>query len=166
MLYEPHFKQCRVVMWLHASCFLEFDIPVPTPFLLMLRHRSGWQQWVAREQYVLSPSVPVVEFTDLFGNLCQRLVAPTGHFTVHSSVDIETADAYDTAPGAPLSKYNSCPKRHCRFSTQAGIVNQIVSPKWPDHSQLDRPPVTPNARPVLIISATQYGTRLAPDNRS
>ena len=79
-------------MWLHASCRLEFKIPVPTPFLLMLRPRSGWQQWVAREQYVLSPSVPVVEFTDLFGNLCQRLVAPTGHFTVHASVDIETAD--------------------------------------------------------------------------
>jgi hypothetical protein len=80
----------------------------------MLRPRSGWQQWVAREQYVLSPSVPAVEFTDLFGNLCQRLVAPAGHFSVHTSVDIETADASDTPLGPRLSKCNSCPMRHYR----------------------------------------------------
>lgn len=42
----------------------------------MLRPRSGAQQWVAREQYVLLPRVPGVEFTDPFRNLCQRLVAP------------------------------------------------------------------------------------------
>ena len=102
-------------MWLRASSFFEFNIRVPTPFLLMLRPRSGRQQWVAREQYVLSPSVPVVEFTDLFGNLCQRLVAPTGHFTVHSSVDIETADAYDTAPGVPFIEVQQLPEETLPF---------------------------------------------------
>jgi transglutaminase-like putative cysteine protease len=102
-------------MWLHASCFLEFNIPVQTPFLLMLRPRSGWQQWVAREEYVLSPSVPVVEFTDLFGNLCQRLVAPTGHFTVQSAVSIETADTYDTAPGAPFVEVQRLPDETLPF---------------------------------------------------
>jgi transglutaminase-like putative cysteine protease len=96
-------------MWLHASCFLEFHIPVSTPFLFMLRPRSEWQQWVAREQYILSPSVSVVEFTDAFGNLCQRLVAPAGHFSVRTSVDIETADASDTAPGAPFVEVQQLP---------------------------------------------------------
>ncbi len=33
-------------MWLHAATRLEFDARVATPFLLMLRPRSGWQQWV------------------------------------------------------------------------------------------------------------------------
>ena len=46
-----------------------------TPLVLMLRPRSGMQQWVAREAYTLLPSVPVEEYTDIFGNLCQRLVA-------------------------------------------------------------------------------------------
>ena len=55
-------------MWLNASCSLKFQIPVPTPFLFMLRPRSGWQQWIAREEYVLSPSVPAIEFTDPFGD--------------------------------------------------------------------------------------------------
>ncbi len=67
-------------MWLHTLTRLEFNAESATPFLLMLRPRSGWQQWVGREQYVLAPSVPVIEFTDMFGNLCQRLVAPAGPF--------------------------------------------------------------------------------------
>jgi transglutaminase-like putative cysteine protease len=75
----------------------------------MLRPRSGWQQWVAREQYVLSPEVPVVEFTDPFGNLCQRVVAPSGYFTVHTSVDIETSDTYDTSIGAPFIEVQYLP---------------------------------------------------------
>ncbi|MCA9235796.1 MAG: transglutaminase family protein, partial [Planctomycetales bacterium] len=89
-------------MWLHASCRLEFNAPTPTPFLLMLRPRSGAQQWIAREQYMLSPSVPAVEFTDPFGNLCQRLVSPIGPFSISTSADIEAADAADAAPGAPF----------------------------------------------------------------
>jgi len=102
-------------MWLNTSCSLEFEIPVPTPFLLMLRPRSGMQQWIAREEYVLSPSVPVVEFTDSFGNLCQRLVAPAGYFSVRTSVDVETPDASDTAPGAPFVEVQQLPDETLPF---------------------------------------------------
>ncbi|MFP4032869.1 MAG: transglutaminase-like domain-containing protein [Desulfococcaceae bacterium] len=102
-------------MWLNASCFLEFQIPVPTPFLLMLRPRSGRQQWIAREEYVLSPSVPAFEFTDQFGNLCQRLVAMAGHFLVRTSVDVETADASDVAPGAPFVEVQDLPDETLPF---------------------------------------------------
>ncbi|MBD3662127.1 MAG: transglutaminase family protein, partial [Arenibacter algicola] len=89
-------------MWLNASCLLEFQIPVPTPFLLKLRPRSGRNQWIAREEYILSPSAPVNEFTDNFGNLCQRLVAPAGNFSVRTSAYVETADSSDIAPNAPF----------------------------------------------------------------
>lgn len=102
-------------MWLHASCLLEFNIPVPTPFLLMLRPRSGLQQWIAREEYVLSPSVPAVEFTDSYGNLCQRLVSPAGYFSIHTTVDIETANASDIAPGAPFVEVQHLPDETLPF---------------------------------------------------
>ena len=133
-------------MWLHASCFLEFNIAVPTPFLLMLRPRSGWQQWVAREQYDLSPSVPVVEFTDLFGNLCQRLVAPAVHFSVNSSVDIETADAYDRAPGAPFVEVQQLPddtlpflhpSRYCESDRFTEMARSLVAGKTAGYDQCE-----------------------------
>jgi len=102
-------------MWLRCACSLEFGIRVPTPFLLMLRPRSGWQQWVAREQYVLSPSVPAVEFTDAFGNLCQRLVAPAGEFSIDTSADIEAADSCDAAPGAAFVEVQTLPQATLPF---------------------------------------------------
>ena len=89
--FEPTLRSTS--MWLRTSCLLEFDVAVATPFLLKLRPRSGWFQWVSREQYVLSPSVPAVEFTDPFGNLCQRLVAPPGPFSIFTSADIKSADS-------------------------------------------------------------------------
>jgi len=89
-------------MWLRTSCNMRFDIKVPTPFILMLRLRSGLQQWVASEEYRLTPSVPVFEFTDNYGNLCQRLTAPPGAFAVHTAADVLTADQVDQSPGAPF----------------------------------------------------------------
>ncbi len=89
-------------MWLRTTCDLTFDIEVATPFILMLRPRSGLQQWVARQEYHLEPSVPAFEFTDNYGNLCQRLIAPPGPFAVYTTADVSTADQLDQAPGAPF----------------------------------------------------------------
>ncbi|WP_432698225.1 transglutaminase-like domain-containing protein [Marinobacterium sp. YM272] len=89
-------------MWLRASCDLTFDITVPTPFIFMLRPRSGANQWVAREEYNIAPIVPVFEFTDGYGNLCQRLVAPKGTFSVKTVAEMMVADDVDRAPGAPF----------------------------------------------------------------
>lgn len=96
-------------MWLRASCDLTFDIAVPTPFILMLRPRSGAQQWVAREEYRLVPSVPAFEFADNYGNLCQRLVAPPGTFEVHTAAEVMTDDYLDQAPGAPFIEVQNLP---------------------------------------------------------
>lgn len=131
-------------MWLQASCTLEFNIPVDTPFLLMLRPRSGAQQWVASEQYVLSPSVHAVEFTDHFGNLCQRLVAPSGHFSVHTSADIDAADSSDTAPGAPFVETQLLPvetlpfllpSRYCESDRFTQMAPSLVVGAAPGYDQ-------------------------------
>jgi transglutaminase-like putative cysteine protease len=102
-------------MWLHASTWLEFNPEVATPFLFMLRPRSGWQQWIGREEYFLSPSVPVFEYTDTFGNLCQRLVAPAGPFSIHASADIECPTFADVGPGAPFVEVQWLPENVLPF---------------------------------------------------
>jgi len=131
-------------MWLHCSCLLEFNAPVATPFLLMLRPRSGWQQWVAREQYMLLPSVPAVEFTDPFGNLCQRLVAPAGRFVIRTSADIEAADAADTAPGAYFVEVQQLPddtlpfllpSRYCESDRFSQLAASLVTGWAPGYDQ-------------------------------
>jgi transglutaminase-like putative cysteine protease len=121
-------------MLLQTSCELSFDIPEPTVFVLMLRPRSGYQQWITQEEYRLSPSVPIVEFTDGYGNLCQRLIAPAGYFTVSTMAQIHVPEVLDVAPGAPFIDVQNLPdavlsyllpSRFCesdRFGQMAGEI--------------------------------------------
>ena len=131
-------------MWLQTSCSLEFNAPVETPFILMLRPRSGAQQWVAREQYFLLPSVPAVEFTDQFGNLCQRLVSPAGPFSIRTAADIQAADTVDAAPGAPFVEVNQLPaetlpfllpSRYCESDRFSEMASSIVAGWAPGYDQ-------------------------------
>lgn len=122
-------------MWLRTSCEMTFDITVPAPFILMLRLRSGAQQWVAREEYRLVPNVPVYEFTDTYGNLCQRLVATPGSFDIYTSADVRTADIVDRSPGAPFVDIENLPdivlsyllpSRYCESDRFGQMAHEIT----------------------------------------
>lgn len=132
-------------MWLRTSCVLTFEIAVPTPFVLMLRPRSGAQQWVAREEYMLTPSVPVFEFTDTYGNLCQRLTAPTGMFEVATSAEVMTSDSVDQAVGAAFVEIQDLPdaalsyllpSRYCESDRFHQMATAITSGQRPGYDQV------------------------------
>ena len=132
-------------MWLRTSCEMTFDIAVPTPFILMLRLRSGAQQWVASEEYRLMPSVPVFEFTDNYGNLCQRLIAPPGTFSVYTSSDVMTADLVDQSPGAPFVEIEHLPdsvlsyllpSRFCESDRFGEMAISITDGQQPGYDQV------------------------------
>jgi len=120
---------------------------VPTPLILMLRPRSGVQQWVAQEAYTLSPSVPVLEYTDIFGNLCQRLVAPAGPFSVHTAADVMTADVVDEAAGAFFVEIQYLPdavlmyllpSRYCESDRVGNLAHDIVDGVLLGYDQVSR----------------------------
>ncbi|MBC8209472.1 MAG: transglutaminase family protein [Gammaproteobacteria bacterium] len=132
-------------MWLRTSCDLTFDISAPTPFILMLRLRSGAQQWVASEEYRLRPSVPVYEFTDSYGNLCQRLTAPPGAFAVYTSANVRTSDQVDQAPGAPFVEIEYLPdsvlsyllpSRYCESDRFGQMATSISASYQPGYDQV------------------------------
>lgn len=102
-------------MRLITSCDFEFEISAPTPFVLMLRPRSGSQQWIFKEEYELFPHTSAVEFTDDYGNLCQRLVAPQGHFSIHTAAEVEAADQMDLGFGAPFVEVQNLPEQVLQF---------------------------------------------------
>jgi len=132
-------------MLLQTHCTLDFDIEVPTPFLLMLRPRSGAQQWVALEEYRLEPRVPVFEYTDNYGNLCQRLVAPQGAFKIATSAEVMTADRVDEAPGAPFIAVQNLPdavldyllpSRYCESDRFNDMATDITANCRPGYDQV------------------------------
>lgn len=122
-------------MWLRTKCHLEFEISVSTPFIFMLRPRSGAQQWIAREEYRHEPCVPIFEFSDNYGNLCQRLIVPPGKFTISTESEVKISDASDRAPGAPFIDVALLPdstlgfllpSRYCESDKLLKMANDIT----------------------------------------
>lgn len=118
-----------------------------TPLILMLRPRSGIQQWVAREAYTLSTSVPVNEYTDIFGNLCQRMVVPAGEFSVHTSADVMTTDVVAKDPGALFVEIQNLPdsvllyllpSRYCESDRFGNLAREIVDGVQLGYDQVDK----------------------------
>ena len=132
-------------MWLRTNCDICFNVEVDTPFILMLRPRNGAGQWIARESYTLTPSVPVYEYTDDYGNLCQRLVAPPGQFSVHTSAVINTTEHIDVASGAPFNEVQTLPDsvltyllptRYCESDRFIEMSREIVMDATPGYDQV------------------------------
>lgn len=123
-------------MQLNAGCELQFEASDPTPLILMLRPRSGAGQWIIREEYQIIPAVNVTEFTDMYGNLCQRVVAPPGPFSIHFSATVQTANLIDVAPGAPYTPVEelpddvlhfTLPSRYCQSDQMGDLAAQIIN---------------------------------------
>lgn len=123
-------------MKLKAGCHLVFEAIAPSPLILMLRPRSGLGQWVVREDYQFEPTIPVVEYVDGYGNLCQRLITPQGVFQVDTTAIVEVADTIDVEPGAAFVPVQELPdyalqfllpSRYCQSDLLGDLANQIVT---------------------------------------
>ncbi len=124
------------MIWLKATCKLDFYMESTTPLVLMLRPRTGAQQWVASESYTLDPFVPMAEYTDIYGNLCQRLAAPLGNFSIQTSATVMTEYVVDRAPGAEFVDILSLPEeilayllpsRYCESDRFGDLAREITA---------------------------------------
>lgn len=132
-------------MQLKAGCQISFEANAPTPLILMLRPRSGFGQWVIKEEYSIEPLVSVVEYTDSYGNLCQRLVAPEGLLQIGTNFIVETADEIDVNPGAPFVPIQNLPEtviqfllpsRYCQSDRLGDLAWEIVTDLAPGYDQV------------------------------
>lgn len=132
-------------MWLRISCDLTFDITLPTPFIFMLRPRSGANQWIASQEYKIVPTVPVLEFTDIYGNLCQRLIAPPGTFKIHTVAEVMTTEYTDQEPGAYFVEIQNLPEsvlmyllpsRYCEADQFSQMATEITAGELLGYNQV------------------------------
>jgi transglutaminase-like putative cysteine protease len=76
---------------------LAYELPAPTPVLLLLQLRPELAQRLrSAEEIVLRPDVNREEFLDSFGNRCLRLLAPAGGLELSCRAVIE--DSGEPAP--------------------------------------------------------------------
>ncbi|MDH4475291.1 MAG: transglutaminase family protein, partial [Verrucomicrobiaceae bacterium] len=122
-------------MILDASCRIEYHNFQEVPAIFMLRPRSGWAQWVMREQFHIHPQVPVIEFTDVYGNSCQRIVMPPGDFQIDVQFRVEVQDQVEMDLQAPIMPIQDLPtdllhyllpSRYCQSDVLASLANSII----------------------------------------
>jgi transglutaminase-like putative cysteine protease len=133
-------------MIIDASCKISFHANAPIPLILMLRPRSGYAQWIMREEYAITPSTQVVEYNDGFGNLCQRVILGPGEFTISCSCRAETADVIDVAPDAEFVPAQFLPEaalqfllpsRYCQSDQLGQLASSIVGQSPAGYPQVE-----------------------------
>jgi transglutaminase-like putative cysteine protease len=133
-------------MILEARCQLSLEASAPVPAIFMLRPRSGWGQWVMREEYVSDPHLPMIEYTDDFGNLCQRAMLPVGRLSLTASCVVDTSDSIDVQRDAAFVPVELVPdpilkfllaSRYCQSDQLASLAQSIAGQLPPGYQQVE-----------------------------
>ncbi|MDB6139212.1 MAG: transglutaminase family protein [Verrucomicrobiaceae bacterium] len=134
-------------MILDATCQLAYRTNEDVPAFFMLRPRSGWAQWVMREEFIIQPQVPVVEFADLYGNLCQRVVMPPGDFYLSVQYRVLVPEVVDEDINAPLMLVQHLPtdvlhyllpSRYCQSEEFSVLASSIAQKGPPTYQQVEK----------------------------
>jgi len=134
-------------MILDAVCKLVYNTSGNVPVIFMLRPRSGWAQWIMREDFHLHPQVPAVEFTDVYGNLCQRLIMPEGEFHVLVQVRANVPEQLDVDMEAEVTPVENLPadafhfllpSRYCQSDCLGELAAEIVGDSPRTYEQVEK----------------------------
>ena len=106
-------------MKLKATCSITVTAASDCPLIAMLRPRSGQTQWIISDRYDLEPWVPVTEFVDSYGNLCQRLIVPKGRMRIAVEVTMEVEEHIAVAPDAPQTPITELPANVLHYLLQS-----------------------------------------------
>jgi transglutaminase-like putative cysteine protease len=92
-------------MKLRGKTIFDYQVAEPTPVQMMLRPRREAKQIVLQETFQISPSVSYTEYTDQYGNHCQRAILPIGY--VNITTEVEAIVTPFEPPTKPLPHYVS-----------------------------------------------------------
>ena len=134
-------------MKLKATCTLSVTAASDCPLVAMLRPRSGQAQWIISDRYDLEPWVPVTEFVDSYGNLCQRLTVPQGRMRIAVEVTMKVPAQIEVATYAPRTLVTDMPadvlhyllqSRYCPSDKMQSQALQVVGNALPGYPQAAR----------------------------
>ncbi|MEO5661162.1 MAG: transglutaminase family protein [Polaromonas sp.] len=134
-------------MKLKAACSILVNAASDCPLIAILRPRSGQTQWIISDSYDLQPWVPVTEFVDSYGNLCQRLTVPQGSMRIAVEVTMEVEAQIAVATDAPLTPFNELPpnvlhfllqSRYCPSDKMQAKALAVVGAARPGYAQAEK----------------------------
>ena len=122
-------------MKLKVACQLDYDSKENAPLILMLRPQNGSEQKLIEENYFLTPNIPIKEYQDVYGNLCQRMIAPLGKLNIRTSFIFEVIETLETnfdAGFVPVENLPNeviiytLPSRYCEADKLSKLAFEII----------------------------------------
>jgi transglutaminase-like putative cysteine protease len=124
---------------------LIYDLPQPTPMIMVLgTHFSRASDVIIPDHLTTTPSIPITQYRDLFGNWCSRIMAPPGRLRLSGDGIVRDSGLPDAvAPSTPQHAVEDLPSdtigyllgsRYCetdRLSDQAWQLFGNTQPGWP-----------------------------------
>jgi transglutaminase-like putative cysteine protease len=100
-----------MTMKIHAGYEIAYDCLQPTPMIITLSvHPSLRSNLLTPDQMTLHPHVPMTEYWDRYGNICQVIRAPAGRITLSADFFIQDSGETDeVAPGATQAPLETLP---------------------------------------------------------
>jgi len=136
-------------MKMKGRSVITYSVYTPTNVTTMLRPRRQDNQSVIQEGFEITPSIPFTEYTDLYGNPCQRAVLPVGQITITTEVFAQVSvtkpipspvPAYVMVGDLPDEvMHYILPSRYCQSDLQeiASLAMQIAGNFVPGYDQVE-----------------------------
>jgi transglutaminase-like putative cysteine protease len=126
---------------------LIYDFPQPTPAILVVNvHDSRAADLVVRDDLVAEPHTPISRYHDSFGNLCHRILAPTGRLRLSTDAvisdsgqpdEIAWAAYQDTVQDLPEDTLRFLlGSRYCETDLLSETAWQLFSGTAPGHPRV------------------------------
>src|SRR6202171_3015621 len=96
----------RQTINLRVGCEFSYDVSTPTPVTVQVRPRSDSSHQLVTEAWSTTPSVPIDEYSDIYGNPVKRFVMPAGPLVLRYDAVCAVPDEPDhdgaAVPQAPV----------------------------------------------------------------
>jgi transglutaminase-like putative cysteine protease len=118
---------------LRVGCEFTYDVSAPTPVTVQVRPRSDASHRLVTEKWSTMPSVPVDEYTDIYGNPVKRFVMPEGPLVLRYDAICAVPDQPDPDATAALQQpveelpgeilHFTLPSRYC-------LSDELMATAW------------------------------------
>src|SRR5829696_3260082 len=113
-------------MRIRVGCEMTYQLGQATPMIVMLNVHASRVSDLERPDYVITmPSVPLEGYRDSFGNWCNRLVAPSGPFSLRTDTIVRRPRLRPTGPSRCRSRAASGSepaRRHVAVSAREPVL--------------------------------------------
>ena len=117
-------------MRLLAGCELSIETEASGAVQAMLRPRSGGVRWRVNDRDGFEPVHAFAEYTDGFGNRCQRFTLPEGLTRLQVQSVVDTAPDLPVAPMAPANDPAALPAETLQFLLPSRYCPSDRAPMW------------------------------------